>query len=882
MATSRPYHTAEAVPHRAGGGKSATRLADAAAFLFCGLLCCATLVWLLQLWRADIRVPIQYGNGGDLTFECMLAKDIVDNGWPLHNPRLGAPGEQDLRDFPMPDLVTFLSMKILSWFTSSWGVIINLYFVAGFLFASWSALTVLRHFGIARVPAVVAALLFALAPYHFYRGEGHLHLSAYFVIPLAGMLLLWVMSGERLFAVVRRGRFFFFPVPSRKGAIAIAACAMLGSDGAYYAFFTILLLMGAGVYRAFEGREFRRTGVAALLIGLIVLALVLNLLPNIVHILVDGKNPEVAIRVPEEAELYALKLTQLVQPIAGHRIPRLAASREAYNRAQPWMNETEASTLGAFGAAGFCFLLLSLVAGYPWHRHRELIHRLSLLNLGAFLIGTLGGVGSLLAWKISSQIRAYNRISIFISFFAVMALAAVLDELWRRWARAGLSRWLFGIVFGGILVAALLDQTTGAWVPPYELFAVQYRGDADFSARAERLLPRSAMVLQLPFLRFPEVAVPSTMVVYDPLRPYLHSTSLRWSFGAEKGRYWDAWQARLAALPIEDLLDTASAAGFGAIYVDRNGYADKGAAIEVQLGALGIPRIESRNGRLWLYDIQPYKNRMQAEFTPESWSRLREAVLHPLALQWLPQCSTLEGDARQNWHWCGSDGGFLLVNHSAQAKRVNIHGALAAATPGACRLHVDGPGWAETLPLNGSTAQPLAHSLEVPPGTSFIRFRSDCRQLVTNDPRPLVFRINNFNAALEDTVPAPELVWSGGFYGLERDGARTWHWCSSSGELIIRNPGSASDTFIRMTFFSGRAKPALLSITGPGFAESVTIGPAGVPFSKRFLVPPGSSTIRFSSPAAPLMSNDPRKLVFRIDDLRLGNPLLVPHLMQLN
>src|SRR5580700_9743179 len=207
MATSQPHPTAEATPGKAQTGSGANWLAEAITFLLSGLLCCVMLIWVLQLWRADLRVPISYGYGGpDLTFECMLAKDIIDSGWFLHNPRLGAPGEQDLRDYPMPDLVTFLPMKVMSWFTSSWGAIVNLYFFAGFLLATRSALGVFRYFGIARAPSVVASLLFAFAPYHFYRGEWHLHLSAYFVIPLAGMLLLWVMSGERLFAVARRGR----------------------------------------------------------------------------------------------------------------------------------------------------------------------------------------------------------------------------------------------------------------------------------------------------------------------------------------------------------------------------------------------------------------------------------------------------------------------------------------------------------------------------------------------------------------------------------------------------------------------------------------------------------------------------------------------------
>jgi phosphoglycerol transferase len=885
------------VPHQAGARSGANWRPEAVTFLLSGLLCCAALIWVLQLWRADVRVPITYNygpsprgglrqtNGNDLTFECMLAKEIVDNGWPLHNPRLGAPGEQDLRDFPLPDLVTFLSMKSLSWFGLSWGTIVNLYYFAGFLLATWSALAVLLHFGIARAPAVVAALLFAFAPYHFYRGEWHLSLSAYFVIPLAGMLVLWVMLDERLFTVVRRGRFLMFPLPSRKGAAALAACAMLGSDGAYYAFFTILLLMGAGLYRAFEGRGLRRAGVAATLAGVIVLAAVLNLLPNIVHILLDGKNPEVAARLPAEAETYALKLTLLVLPIAGHRIPQLAALRAAYNNAQPEINEaTLAAALGAFSAAGFCFLLLSLIAGCPRQRHRALIRRLSLLNLSAFLIGTLGGIGSLVAWTMWSQFRAYNRIIIFIAFFSVMAVAALLDEIGQRWTHRGQYRWLYGSVLAGILLAGLFDQTSPAWVPPYQHVSEQYRNDAEFAAVVEGRLPPGAMVLQLPFVRFPEYPPPHSMGAYDHLRPYLHSVSLRWSYGAMKGRYWDAWQGDLLKRPAEEVVEAAAVAGFGALYVDRNGYADRGASIQIALRGMGLTPLESRNGRLWLYDIGPYAAGLRARLGPIEWSRAHEAVLHPLVIHWLPLCSSLEGDAGHDWRWCGSRGAFTLENPSGRVRRVQIHGSLVPATSGACTLRIDSPGWVETVPLNGNSPQQLEHGLDVPPGTSVVRLSSDCRRLQTpSDARPLVFRIDNFRAALADATPLPELTWSGGFYPLERNEGKTWHWCSSSGELTIRNPGPASETNIRMIVASRQAIPSPLSITGPGFAESITISPAGAVFSKRFLVPQGNSVIRFSSPAAPLPPpNDPRQLVFRVEDLRYGGSLLTPHLIQAN
>jgi len=859
--------------------------AEAATFLLAGLLCCGALIWVLQLWRAELRVPLYYGVGSDLTFQCVLVKGLIHNGWYLNNPRLGAPGVQDLRDFPVPDALHFLSMRIIGWFTSSWGAVVNLYFLASFLAITWSMLAVLRHFGITRGAAVVIALLFSFAPFHFYRNENHLHFSAYYAIPLAGMVLLWIMGDDPLFTTVQRER-FVLPVATHKGTAAIIVCVMLGSSGAYYAYLTILLLMIAGLYRQLDQRNLRRAGSAAVLAAVIATTVTLNLLPNILHILVDGKNPEVAVRKPAEAEAYALKLTQLVLPVTGHRIPEWADFKATYNRSpsRSPISEGDGSALGTCFAAGFCFLLLTVVTGNPWSRHRELIRRLGRLNLWAFLICTTGGVGSVLASTISPQIRSYARMGVFIAFFSAFAVAAMLDQIRRHCARAGARSWVFHGVLAGILVAGLLDQTTAADVPPYAQVSKQYHDDAEFAARAERLLPRAAQVLELPFMSFPESPAPRGMAPYDHFRPYLHSAALRWSYGAMKGRYWDAWQGDLSARPVDEVLDAAALAGFGAIYVDRHGYADQGAAIRKSLGGMGLTPIESRDGRFWLYNIGPYARGLQAALTPEEWSRAREAVLHPVLLRWLPLCSGLESKAARDWRWCGGEDGLRVENSSGQPQTLEVHGSLQAAADGPCRIRIDGPGWAEVFPIKDAAPAPLQHSLDVSPGTSVFRLQSDCRRLfAANDPRPLVFRMDNVRAALAHASPTPELIWGGGFYPLEKEGAKAQHWCASSGELTVRNPGPARDTVVRMILASATTSPVPLSITGPTFAESITIEVGGTLFSKRFRVPPGETAIHFSSRAKPVtVGTDPRKVVFRVEDFEFGNPLWEPHLIEVN
>jgi phosphoglycerol transferase len=91
---------------------------------------------------------------------------------------------------------------------------------------------------------------------------------------------------------------------------------------------------------------------------------------------------------------------------------------------------------------------------------------------------------------------------------------------------------------------------------------------------------------------------------YDHFRGYLHSRKLRWSFGAMHGRSADELQAGIANRPFPECVRLLAEAGFGGIYVDRNGYADHGAEIEATLySLLGRPPIVSPNQRLCFFDI---------------------------------------------------------------------------------------------------------------------------------------------------------------------------------------------------------------------------------------------------------------------------------------
>ena len=54
---------------------------------------------------------------------------------------------------------------------------------------------------------------------------------------------------------------------------------------------------------------------------------------------------------------------------------------------------------------------------------------LSELNITMVLMGTIGGIGAMFSFFISPMLRGYNRISIFIEYACILAVALLADKL---------------------------------------------------------------------------------------------------------------------------------------------------------------------------------------------------------------------------------------------------------------------------------------------------------------------------------------------------------------------------------------------------------------------------------------------------------------------
>jgi phosphoglycerol transferase len=570
-------------------------------------LICAFVV--LNLSSPELlHVPILYSK--DEVFYAMTIKSMLTTGWYLTNPMIGAPDGHNLVDFPTPEGLNYLLIKFISLFSSEWAVINNIFYLCTFPLIALTSLFVMRQIGLQTPFALTASILFALLPYHFMRGTEHLFLCAYYTPPLAIWLSVLIYK-DQLFPKIetshsmkRKKLYRFSPY--------ILACILLGSTGVYYAYFGCFFLLISGLITSHRIKHLRPLGYAFLLISLITVSMVANLLPTLIYHFKNGPNPHAYHRQIVETELYGLKIAQLLLPVDGDRIQILAKIKKKYND-HNICNENTTATLGTIGSLGFLVLL-----SYLLKRKKDdvsTIEALSHFTLSGLLLATVGGISSIITVILYREIRGYNRISVYLAFFALAAFFLVLQKILAK-KQPNTTRALC------ILLAAfgIFNQTSANFSlsKTFKARKHAFLQDRAFFSHIDQQLPPKSMIFQLPYLPFPEGDHPR-LISYDHFRAPLHSNLQKWSFGALKGRPTDLWQRAVSQMPLTEMLKELAYMGFSGLYLNRNAYADQGSEIETLLTQL-LQELPFENETASFWDLRSFIHNIKSSQSNEEWN----------------------------------------------------------------------------------------------------------------------------------------------------------------------------------------------------------------------------------------------------------------------
>ncbi len=570
------------------------------AYLISVSACIALLVNILHLKGTSLSVPFIMWS--DSRLYRALFKGMIENGWYVFNPALGAPLGMDMHDWIPSDYGNFLIVKLIAIFFPNPEITFNLYYLLSFPLTCASSLFVLRRLGFSFAPSFVGSILFTYLPYHFFRID-HIFLSCYYIVPLLVMVILFIAQNRPLFVSgdLETGK-IHAKIAERSSLLCLGIFILAAASGTYYAFFGCFFIIIAGIYASILNRSILPSIRAMLLTACAIVTLLLCMSSAFVYWHQHGRNPEAIERSSDQAETYGLKIAQLVLPIPTHRIPILARLRFVYDQG-PLNNENFGSSMGVVGSLGFLSLIACLLI--PMHGSKQwwMFRALATLNIFGVLLATIGGFGSVLALMGLTQIRGYNRISVFLAFFSILAVVGFLEVVRSRSEGRQSLRFLAWGFMAIVLVFGIWDQTLPRFWPPYREVAKRYFNDADFIRTIEASVPKGAMIFQLPYIRFPEVEPPLKMQPYEHLEAYLHSRHLRWSFGAMKGREAERWQTEIAAKPLPEMVQSLVSHNFSGIYVDRFGYADSEKVVNELSQIIGSAPLTSRNGRLVFFNI---------------------------------------------------------------------------------------------------------------------------------------------------------------------------------------------------------------------------------------------------------------------------------------
>ena len=516
-------------------------------------------------------------------------------------PELGAPFEGNWNDFPTVDeLVSGLQATLAKGFGLFAGI--NLSFALAHVLAGVALYLSARLSECNRLWASVGAFAFGLSPFIFAHSPHHMQVAYVWPIPFFPLAWRWVARSMASVSLIEL-------------CWALGFSFLVGLHFIYYTnVFCQLLLLAAAIesYRMRSVVPLRR---ALAMIAVALFAIALMNIDTWSYRLLHGPNPGAFVREYKWLEIYGLKIKDLLIPPMDHRSATLSAFSIAHRQVAPLLDE-RASYLGLIGLLSLIWLV-SVAVKAVIDRRNDDVPTEAWQILWILVVFTTGGLNAIAGVMGFTMFRGGCRYSIVILaitlLWAARRLTAMQAEADRTkpvgstdWGWLSAAAFACAVIFWDQVPRSPTDEETAT-------IARQVDADREFTEKMEATLPDGAMVFQLPVMEFPESPIPG-VPPYDHFRPYLFSNHLRFSFGTHKGRERERWQPAVQAKFFEGAaldqqagiirvnqanaqvaLDELKRLGFSAIYINRNGFPDRGKGIEEALLELGYTKPPIRN-----------------------------------------------------------------------------------------------------------------------------------------------------------------------------------------------------------------------------------------------------------------------------------------------
>jgi hypothetical protein len=533
--------------------------------LAAGIVC----VLVLTGWTAlQPNEPLSFNSDHLLTLG--NARSYMDGHGFRWNDRLGFPAQRD----QMYHATFYLAQKSIMWIAArvvrSPAAVVYVFYGVALALVFCAAYWGLRRAGVARDLAWLGGVAFAVTPYIAIRAGLHDMLSMPFSVPAGAVLALWVAQPETLGMSEPAGRW--------RRALPWMLAAIVGASGLYYAFFASFFVMVLATWSSVT----RRTLSPFVLGGLACAAIVFVMLvtgPGLGLIDVLDGRVTLPSRVANEQAIYGLALGDAFKVVTSW----------------PALDGVAAAPIGQEGDWGewpgvvltMVILILPFVALWrAWLTRTGRPPRTSSLTVlcgvavAAGVLFTLrGGPGLWFNELVTPAIRAQNRVTPYLTYFAIAALVVWVDRVRSRGGPVARAVWAGG------LAAALL---VSAW-PALRFFPAKQRAFlADGFEQADRQSLQQLVgaigtsgvttVLQVPVAGWPEAPVVRGIHPERFELPYILTPArsiVRWSYGlSTRQPEFNGLTALVDGHLDQGLAQAAAFVGFDAVLIEKAALSD--------------------------------------------------------------------------------------------------------------------------------------------------------------------------------------------------------------------------------------------------------------------------------------------------------------------
>jgi len=561
--------------------------------LLLALTVCALWLTIEDRWGSNFLVPARYkGDAHYVLGMIKLAKE-GELGLFTHitTDSLGAPFKGQLNDFVQTE-------RVIIWLGGQLGRGIglmpaaNAMLILSCIVGAFSFYSAARLWKISRLTAWIFSVVYAFLP-HNQRSLESLGVISTGLLPLQFYCLWYIATVHNISWSSFRFR------------LTWVISLLSGMVNIYWIFFFLNLYALALLCRILKGRKNSALPLMPVVATCFIAGITLG--SFVIYRAIYGVNAAALVRSYFDIERYSLKPIELLIPRWGTHLSPFSDFFSRYyeggkmNIGEHWWGVY----IGLLAVAG---LLLLFSKGIQRQVNKRAPSLPFLAMCWIISYSSFGGIHSVFSLIFDFyNIRATNRYCAAIATLGLLYFVFVIHRLIRVWAFSARLSTLLLIAFVGMLDQSFSNYLYPRYTIPTNMIKEQVIADRDLALRLEGRLDSGAMICILPVLDFPEPfsgrgARKLAFGIYDPIRPFLYSTKLRYSYGSNKGRKGADWQLDVQELPAGEMAMRLESYGFSGILFNRKGYSDRGKQFLAELAEAGWPlEFEQGIGNEWVF-----------------------------------------------------------------------------------------------------------------------------------------------------------------------------------------------------------------------------------------------------------------------------------------